>query len=473
METSVATAVDTGTRSVFDVLLDPRSVALIGASTNPEALGGRPLGFLASYGYRGAVYPVNAKSDVVQGLPAYRSIADVPERVELAVVAVRAELVPGVLRECAAAGVDLAAVLSSGFGEGMGLGRELLAEVEADLARTPMRVLGPNCEGLASLPASAPMTFSPVLDVRRTGSTLKQGSIAIVSQSGGLGFAIAQWGTEVGLGYNYIVTTGNELDIDSLELAAHLADDPGTEVLVLVVEGFRDVTQLPVVADRFRAAGKRLVVAKLGQTEAGARGALAHTSHVAGDPIEYDELFRAHGVLQASDVDELIDLLQAITKARPPAGNRVGVVTTSGGAGVWLADALTAQGFAVPRLSEQTQAQLRAHMPSFGSPGNPVDLTAQFLASGSFVPPMRCLIDSGEVDLVVLTTSLSSAGRLAGDREALGRLVEESPVPIVVHSYTKPASSCVEILDELGVPWYTNPNRAARGLAGLIDGSLR
>jgi acetyltransferase len=468
VEVSVVSAAEVDSREFFDALLRPRSVALIGASTNPEALGGRPLGFMASYGYAGAIYPVNVKADIVQGLMAYRSIADVPHPVDLAMVAVRAKLVPGILRECAEAGVKVAVVMSSGFGEGMGVGAELVDELRRELGRTSMRILGPNCEGLASLPASAPMTFSPVLDIRRTGSVLKRGSIAIVSQSGGLGFAMAGWGSEVGLGYSYILTTGNELDVDSLELAAHFVDDPETDCLVLVIEGLRDLSEFVRIADLFREAGKHLVVVKLGRFEAGVRGALAHTSQEAGGFELFADLFQSHGVLHAADMDELIDVLQAVTKVPRLAGVRAGIITTSGGAGVWLADACESVGFTVPTLSAPTAQRLKARMPDYGSPTNPVDLTAQFLAGGSFIAPMRDLIESGEIDLLILATSLSSSGRLAADREALGQLVASSPIPIAVYTYTKPAASCVEILNELGVPWFTTSTRTARSLAALI-----
>ena len=468
MTSSKITALESDRREPLDVLLNPRSVALIGASTNPEALGGRPLGFMASYRYAGAIYPVNVNSDIVQGLKAYRSITDVPYPVDLAIVAVRAELVPGVLRECADAGVQMAVVMSSGFGEGMGSGAELLTEIKRGLDLTPMRVLGPNCEGLASLPAGAPMTFSPVLDIRRTGSVLKRGGIAVVSQSGGLGFAVAGWGSEVGLGYSYILTTGNELDIDCLELAAYFVDDPETDTLALVIESLSDMSKFAQIADLFRDAGKHLVAVKLGRSEAGARAALAHTSHDAGDVELYDRLFAAHGVRQAHDMDELIDVLQAITKAPALGGTRVGIVTTSGGAAVWLADACVDQGFTVSALSARTIERLKTHMPSYGSPTNPVDLTAQFLAGGSFVAPMRDLVESGEIDLLILATSLSSSGRLTADREGLAQLVADSPVPIAIYTYTRPAASCVEILNEINVPWYTSSTRAARGLAALM-----
>jgi acyl-CoA synthetase (NDP forming) len=460
-------------RSALDALLNPRSVAMIGASRNPAALGGRPLGFMATYGYQGKVYPVNGSADVVQGLPAYASILNLPEPVDLALVAVRAELVAQVLRDCATAGVRVAVVMSSGFGEGMGAGEGILESVAAELAASGMRVLGPNCEGLASLPVDAPLTFSPVLDIEASGTRLKPGNIAVISQSGGLGFAVAQWGTAVGLDFSYIISTGNEFDLDALELTDYLVDAPDTDIVILLVEGF-DMAEFEVVAERFRAAGKRLVVAKLGQTEPGARAAYAHTRHIAGDIEEYRLLFRAHGVIEAGDEEELIDAVQAVAKARKLGlgelrpGARTGIAATSGGAGVWLADACVSSGLTVPVLSASVQEELRLHMPPFGSPVNPVDLTAQLTAGGSVVPALTVLAESGEVDAIVLATSLSSSGRLERDKEALAELIARSEVPLFVFSYTKPAPSCVRILNELGVPWYTSAIRTAHGLSALV-----
>ena len=446
---------------------------MIGASRNPKALGGRPLGFMARYGFPGKVYPVNGSAPEVQGLPSYASIKDVPEPVDLALVMVRAELVAQVLRDCAAAGVKVAVVVSSGFGEGMGAGEGILESVLPDLKASGMRVLGPNCEGLASLPAAAPLTFSPVLDIDASGTQLRPGNIAVLSQSGGLGFAVAQWGTEAGLDFSYIISTGNEFDLDSLELAGHLVELPGTDIVIMLIEAFRDLDEFARVAGRFRAAGKRLVVAKLGKTAPGARGAYAHTRHVTGDLAEYTRLFRAYDVLEANSEEELIDVVQAIAKSRKlgrrelPAARRVGIATTSGGAGVWLADACASRGLEIPELYRARAGSAEAHMPPFGSPVNPVDLTAQLTAGGTVVPALRVLAESGEVDAIVLVTSLSSAGRLERDREALAELIRSCALPLFVFSYTKPAPSCVQILQDLGVPWYTSATRAARGLAAL------
>jgi acyl-CoA synthetase (NDP forming) len=461
--------------SVLDALLRPRSVAMIGASRSPTALGGRPLGFMVKYGFPGKIYPINGSAPEVQGLPAYASIKDVPGPVDLALVMVRAESVVQVLQDCVTAGVRVAVVMSSGFGEGTGAGAGILDGFAPEVATSGMRILGPNCEGLASLPADAPLTFSPVLDIDASGTRLRPGNIAILSQSGGLGFAVAQWGAEVGLGFSYIISTGNEFDLDSLELAGHLVDSPDTDIVIMLVEGFRDPAEFVRVSDRFRKAGKHLVVAKLGRTEPGIRAAYAHTLHVAGDAAEYTRLFGSCGVLEAEDEEELIDVVQALAKTRRlgarelAVGGRIGIATTSGGAGVGLADACAARGLLIPQLSGPVQELLKRHMPTFGSPVNPVDLTAQLTAGGTIVPALHVLAASGEVDAVALVTSLSSAGRLERDKDALADFVSRFDRPLFVFSYTKPAPSCIAILQELGVPWYTSATRAARGLSALFQ----
>jgi acyl-CoA synthetase (NDP forming) len=458
---------DIARSAALAALFDPRSVAVVGASTDPRGLGGRPLGLLRARGYQGAVFPVNRSHSVVQGERAYPSIGDVPEPVDVAMVAVPARLVPEVLRECAAAGVKLAVVVSSGFGEGQGSGIELAEEVRNDLLATGMRVLGPNCEGFASIRARAPLTFSPVLDYERSGVPLKPGGVTVLSQSGGLGFAVAQWGSEVGIGFNHIVSTGNEIDLDILDVAAEAVEDPSTTIVVMLLEGFREPARMRAIADRALVLGKIFMIIKLGVSEAGVRGAFAHTRHDAGTPAEYGRLLDHAAIQLIADADVLIDLLQARSKCPPMAGRKVAVVTTSGGAGVWTSDACRLEGLQLPILSRATQAKLATHMPAYGSPINPVDLTAQFIAGGEFAPVLEILVDSGEVDGIVLVTSLSSAGRLENEREALTALVERSPLPLVVYGYTRPARSCIDLLGEMGLAWYTGSHRAARGLASL------
>ena len=337
-----------------------------------------------------------------------------------------------------------------------------------------MRVLGPNCEGLASLPAAAPLTFSPVLDIDASGTRLSPGNIAVLSQSGGMGFAVAQWGTAVGLDFSFVITTGNEYDLDCLELAGHLVDTPETDVVVMLIEGVRDPAGLRAVGERFRQAGKRLVVAKLGKTAPGARGAYAHTRHDTGDAEEYRRLFRACGVAEAADPEELIDVVQAIAKSRRlgtgngcPPGARVGIATTSGGAGVWLADACAERGLAVPVLSPAPAGDAEgahAAVRLAGQPGRP-DRAADRGRVGRAAARRAGRLWRGRRHPAGHLAVLGPAGARQGGARRADRLVR---VAAFVFSYTRPAPSCVRILEELGVPWYTSATRAARGLTALV-----
>lgn len=456
-------------RAVPRSLLAARTVAIIGASDDLETINGRLIGMLSSYGYGGAVYPVNPARRTVQGKPAYPSVGQVPEPVDVALVAVRATRVPEVLLQCAEAGVGSAVILSSGFGEGSGQGAELRKEVTEILAATPMRVIGPNCEGLLSMANAMPLTFSPAVDPSRGGRRLRQGEVAVISQSGGLAFAVAQWGTEAGLGFSSIVTTGNEIDLDVLELAEHVVEDPGTRILVLVFEELSSAVRLARLQGRAGELGKAVVGVSLGTSAAGARAARAHTLHgAAGLTGSAPAAGGPGGMLRAEDGQQLVDMVQALAKSPPLSGRRVGIVTTSGGAGVWLADACQAAGFDVPELSERTRAVITGQLPGFGSAANPVDLTAQFLFSGGrFTSVLGPLFESGEVDVAVLVTSLGSPGRLERNRDDLEALRGRFPFGLLVYSYTRPVQSQIDALNELELPWYVTTRGVASALGAL------
>lgn len=460
-------------QSTFEAIVDARAIAIIGASSNPESLSGRPLDYLRQHRYDGRIYPVNPSRDEVQGLKAYPSIRDVPERVDLAMVAVRAELVPRALRECIEAGVKVAIVVSSGFGEGRGQGADLADEVAQTLAGADMRVLGPNCEGIMSVPNRMPFTFSPVADTEKTGRSLLAGDVAVVSHSGGLSFAVAQWGSEFGLGFNYIFSMGNEVDLDAMTVAEATIERADARILALLVEEFEDPERAIRLGARARELGKHIVVAKLGRSAPGKRAAYRHTLHDAGDTATYDALFDEAGVHLAFDEDDLVDTIHILSRAPRMGGRRVAIVATSGGAGAWLADALDAVGLEVPVLSDRLQEAIEPHMPPYGSAENPVDLTAQFFAGGNFARVLDLLYASGEVDAIVIATSLGAAGRLEQQREGLQTVMATYTMPLVMFSYTTPAPSNVEILQELDIPYFATTRRAASALARLARAGER
>ncbi|HKN98130.1 MAG TPA: CoA-binding protein [Pseudonocardiaceae bacterium] len=448
----------------FGRLLRPESVAVVGASANPEVISGLPQRLLAQHGYRGAVYPVNPRHDSIDGVPCFPDIASVPARVDVAVVVVNAERVAAVVAECGAAGVRFAVVISSGFAEQFD-GGERNRKLAAVCAEYPeLRVIGPNAEGLMNVVDGVPLGFSPTIDYRRGLRRLIAGDVAVLSQSGGLGFALFNDGMSRGLGFSHVVSTGNELDVDVADLAEYLLHDPATRVILLFCEGVDRPERLAVLGEAAVAAGKRIVMAKVGTSAAGSRAALAHTAHVTGDEAAYARLVE-HGVLRAGDQEEMVDFAMALSRTRQPAGRRIGIVTTSGGAGTWLADDVIAAGLELPVLSPGLQARLRELIPAYGSPANPVDATAQVLGRGGVAPVLRLVADSGEVDALVQITTLADHHQIDRERAQLADVA--ASVPLVVYSYTRPAQESTDLLAELGIAWFTSGRRTAAALAAL------
>ncbi len=454
-------------------MLWPESIAIVGASEDADRLSGRPLQILLQHHYAGSIYPVNPRHATVGGLPAYPSIADVPGPVDLAAIIVPAAVVPGVLQECADAGVRAAAIFSSGFAEEGKGGRQVEQDIVAVARSSGMRVLGPNAEGFFNVTGGVPVTFSPAVDYERGLTRLVPGNVAVVSQSGGLGFAVFNWGQAVGLGCSHVVSTGNEADLGAVEIAGYLLEDPATDVVALLVEGFRAGEELEPVARRAAELGKTLVVAKLGRSGPGRQAAAAHTAHDAGDDRDYQQLFARLGVVPVADQEDLLDACFALSRRRLAAGPRVGILTTSGGAGVWVADACDAVGLNVPELDAALQEQLRPLMPTYGSPRNPVDVTAEVVNRAGLTRPLELLASSTQVDAVVLVSSLAAPHTLRREEAEIRRVVEAATKPILVYSYTHAGPASVEALASLGLAWYPSPARVARAVRVLVDAGRR
>ncbi len=452
-------------------LFDPRSIAVVGASRDPETLGGRLLPILRQHGYPGAVHLVNPSGAPIAGEPTHPSVATVPGPVDLALVVVAARRVPEVLEQCGTKGVGAAIVLSSGFSEqDGGEGDRLQREVAAIARRYGMAVMGPNCEGFLNVAGHVPATFSPAVDLERALEAAPQpGGVAVVSQSGGLGFALFNDGTERKMRFSYVITTGNEADLDYLDALDFLVANGRSPVVLCFLEGLGDLGRFRDVAARARSTGTRLVVAKVGRSAAAARAALAHTAHEVGDPELSAEALSAPGVIAVSDQEELVDVGLALSRAPCWHGGGVAVVSISGGAGAWAADACFAAGLDVPIFDEELQVQLRRFMPPYGGAANPVDLTAQALATGGLAPPLELALGSPAVGAAMLVGSFGSPKQLQLEGDALGELVARSAKPIVVYSYTRPSAASVERFAEAGLAWYPSPARAARALAALRE----
>jgi acyl-CoA synthetase (NDP forming) len=456
--------------ATLDRLLWPESIAVVGASTNTDSISGRPLRFLKQLGYGGRLYPVNPRHDTILGLKVYPGVGALPEPVDLAILAVPAGTVPGVLRECAAAGVRSAVVLSAGFADGMAGDRARERKLLEIARASGLRLLGPNSEGFCNFLAPVPAGFSPTIDPERGLGRLTSGRVAVLTQSGGLGFALCHDGRRRGLGFSYVVSTGNETDLDLLDFLEYVLEDDRAGVVLLFVEGFRRPRRFPELARRAWQLGRPLVVAKVGSSVGGRRAAASHTAHLAGRDAAYDAVFRRWGVARARDQEDAVDLALALDRAPLPAGPRVGIVTFSGGSGAWMADACQEAALEVPLLSPDLQARLRPLLPPYGATANPVDVTAQIIqTAGGVAPVLDLLTSSDEVDAVVLVTTLLAAEPLLREARELRELLRERRKPLIVYSYTQPSEESLALLAELGLPWYPSGRRAARALRALYD----
>ena len=389
------------TNTSLQPLFYPKTIAVIGASQDPKKIAGRSFKNLVAYGYPGTVYPVNAKAKEVQGRQAYASLREVPGAVDLAVVVVPASSVLQAMDDCAAKGVKSAIILSSGFAEVDADGRAAQQRLTGIAREAGIRVVGPNCMGTMNVRDGMFATFSQSFEH----GLPPVGSIGIISQSGAFGAHCFVSARERGLGLSLWATTGNESDVDVGECLEFMAQDERTQVLLLYMEGCRDKDKLVRGLEAAAARRKPIMVLKVGRTELGAQAAASHTASLVGSDAVYDALFQQYGVHRAESLDELMDVAYACTARKFPPQGKVGLVTISGGVGVLMADAATAQGLEVPPMPAATQAKLKQLIP-YAAVRNPIDTTAQVLDNMALMGTnLELMLSEGGCDSAVLFLS--------------------------------------------------------------------
>jgi len=425
----------------LDTLFAPESIALIGASRDLEKIPGRLLSMLRKNEFPGSIYPINPNYGDIDGLKCYAAIADVGQPIDLAIVIIPARAVLGALEQCAAAGVRNAVIISSGFAEEGGDSAAMQDAVVALAKRTGMRISGPNAEGFYSQVQRVAATFSPTVDVKPSEPKLvaSKRRIGIVAQSGGVGFAIYHRAKALGIALSYVISTGNESDLGAGEFLDYMVQDPSTDVILLFIEGIRDVDKFLAAAKRAAETGKPVIVTKVGRSGAGERAAASHTASMAGWSAAYDAVFAKYGFIISNDLDEAVTIAAVLTTNPMPKGDRVAVLTVSGGAGIWGADTVSMQGLQVPELSVPIQAEIGKLMPSYGSARNPIDVTAQGAHAGGLQKSIDLLDASDEVDAILVVLSLSSDTRMPFKQAELKPVISAQNKPIVFYSYTLPS----------------------------------
>lgn len=447
-----------------------RSVAVVGASDRAGALGRLPVAYLQRFGYPGRILPVNPTADTVLDLPAYPTVAaaraDTGETVELALLMVAAARVPDAIDDCAAAGVPVAVVMSSGFAEAGDEGAALQERALKQARAGGVRLVGPNCIGTVGFATGQVTSFSPLFSADDV--PMRSGSVGFVSQSGALGYGAVSLALARGLGLGWAVNTGNEADVDAVEVLTELAGLDECRALLGYVESLRDGAALR----RLAALGKPVALIKAGSSEAGARAAASHTGALAASDTVVDGVLRQLRIARARDVDELLDLGDAFETPRRPVGTRVAVVTTSGGSGILAADAIAARGLDLAAFSPASQQALDAIVPAFGSAANPVDITATVMSDPALFD--RCLdavADDPGVDSVLACFCVLTGGDVDRMVASLAQVAERTGKPVLVARTGADflAPKAAEALRTAGIPAYPTPARAVRALAALWE----
>ncbi len=478
----------------LNYLFEPRSVAIIGASKSMAKWGYIVPANILAGGYKGKLYPINPKEETILERPVFKSIKDVPDEIDLAVITIPAEHVTPMVRECVEKGVKTCIVISGGFSETGGEGTRLEQEMMDVVKDSPMRLVGPNTMGIYSGSNSLHALMPPVRPVA--------GKIAFAAQSGNLGTQMLSLGRALGVGFSRFVCIGNEADLKAADYVEYFADDPASEVILLYIEGLRDARRFIDVAAE-TSPRKPIVVLKAGKTRAGAQAAASHSAALAADETIFDGVIRQTGMIEADTTEEMLDIAKAFAAVPFPKGKRVGVITWGGGWGVVTADALAQHGLELVPFPEETLRELDAVLPPYWSRGNPVDLVGTLDLSKHFkcleiVASCDCvdsIITLGTMGATSSFQSFAMEGQVMDDamrdhikpkvitsdflkellktdeayRSEVIRLMKETQKPIIAVSFPTSGAVTPMLARQSEVVIYPSPERGAKTLAALYE----
>ena len=412
-------------------LLAPRSIAVLGASSDATRIGGRPIAYMRAQGFKGALYPVNPNRSEIQGLKAYASVADLPETPDVAIVAVPADLAAPAIEDLAKRGVKGVVMFTAGFAEMDEAGAVKQDAMVAVARAAGMRILGPNCLGVFDARRSYYATFSSSFD---SGWPVL-GRIGIASQSGAYGTHLYTLARNRGIGASLCVMTGNEGDVTVGECIGWLAENDEVDVIAVYAEGIREAPGLIAALEAARAAKKPIVMQKVGRSELGEKAAKSHTASIAGDDAVTETVMREFGVYRARNSEEMLDIAHTATRKIYPVSNSLGVITVSGGAGVLISDVAESLGLAMPEMPLDAQKKLRDLVP-FCAPRNPVDATAQVSNDVTLVKTFTesMVRDGGYASVLGFFSMTASSRRWPAIREQLNVVKTENPDRLYVLS---------------------------------------
>lgn len=445
---------------MLESLFKPKSIAVIGASRTKGTIGRDVLHNLLEYEFNGKVFPVNPSAQVIHSIKCFKSVLDIPDQIDLAIIIVRKELVLKVVQECGQKGVKGLVIISAGFKEVGDKGIKREQEVLAVTRKYGMRMIGPNCMGIINTESGVKMdaTFAPIYPLK--------GSVGFISQSGALGVAILEYARRIGLGFSVFASVGNMADVSTREILEYCQRDPQTKNILLYLEKFSEPREFTRIA-RMISKKKPIIAVKSGRTIAGARAAVSHTGSLAALDIAVDALFEQCGVIRVSSIEELFDLALAFTHQPLPQGNRIAIMTNAGGPGILATDACINSGLQIPKLSGRTKKLIRDKLPEDASAENPIDMLPS-AGPDQYESILRILIEDKEIDAVivifvppVVINALEVAHRIA-------RISATSSKPILgcLMGFDIKGSE-FETMEKSRIPVYTFPESAVNAISAM------
>lgn len=447
-------------------LINPASIAVVGASQDTRKIGGDLIANLKGAGYKGAIYPINPKYAEIQQLRCYPDLSSVQKPIDLAVVIVSADKVVQIIEQCGAAHIPFAVVLSSGFGE-IGLkGERLQQALNEAIRQTGVHVIGPNTVGFMNVAERVFCGFAPGF----RNYTLSPGPVGMVTQSGGYGFSIVGLAQAQGINFSHVISMGNECDVSTPDVLDYMLHDPGVEVLVAYIEGVRDGRRLLEVGRQALKIGKPILCWKVGNSSAGRAAAASHTANLTAPYEFYRAAFDEGGFIQVRDVDDLVDIARGFLGRRLPKGRNVGIATTSGGSGVVLAEYCDEAGLSVPPLSETCRNDVAPLVPAFASLSNPLDLTAEIGPDATtFNRVLKRMVMDESFDQIIARYGAVQAKNAPEWAAELSQIASDTDKPLFVAWSRVPdlTAPALRVLQDNRVPWFVTPTRCVTALAAL------
>jgi len=445
----------------LDVLFNPRSVAIIGASKKQDQISGRILKYFLKYGYKGKIFPVNPKYDNLLGIKCYTGIEDIPGIVDLALIIRPNKYVLDIVRSCIKKSVKSCVIFSSGFTEVGDEGKRMQEQIKHTIQNSNVNILGPNCLGFVNLHDRVPATFGGSLEDE---GNMLPGDVAFLSQGGAfsnLYFSVSQ---KAKTGFSYWIATGNEMDITYSDCLQYLIEDEKTKVIACFIEGLRDGKRFITVARKAIEAKKPIVVIKTGKSGVGKKASISHTGAMGGSDEVYDEAFKKAGVIRVDSTEEIIDSIFMFSRGLIPDGDRIGIITITGGGAILMADKCEDLGLKIPELKGKTKEEILHAVPMYGSALNPVDLTGQLINDITSVKKsVEILLNCDYIDIVVIFLGMLKNFSENLIKDIIGlRQDNKKPVCVV---WLDPPDGAIRKLQENGIPAFEDPLRCIKAIA--------